>query len=76
MFQAKNMNSDYSKFRSPVMTFGLILLVVGLVIAFAANISMDPSTNSQELLMSALGRVATGIAFQLVGLGLIVVGKK
>ena len=70
------MNSDYSKFRSPVMTFGLILLVVGLVIAFAANISMDPSTNSQELLMSALGRVATGIAFQLVGLGLIVVGKK
>ena len=58
------------------MTFGLILLVVGLVIAFAANISMDPSTNSQELLMSALGRVATGIAFQLVGLGLIVVGKK
>ena len=58
------------------MTFGLLLLVVGFVISFAASLSMDPQANSQELLMAALGRITTGIAFQLVGLGLIVIGKK
>jgi hypothetical protein len=58
------------------MTFGLILIIVGLIIAFAANISMDPGASSQEVLLSALGRVATGIAFQLLGLGLIIIGKK
>jgi hypothetical protein len=58
------------------MTFGLILIIVGLIISFAANISMDPEATSQEVLLSALGRVATGIAFQLLGLGLIIIGKK
>ncbi len=70
------MGSNYSKFRSPVMTFGLLLLVVGFVIAFAASLTMDPQANSQELLISALGRVVTGVSFQLLGLGLIVIGKK
>lgn len=71
------MDSSYSaKFRSPLMTFGLILIIVGLIISFAANISMDPEATSQEVLLSALGRVATGIAFQLLGLGLIIIGKK
>ncbi len=71
------MNSSYSeKFRSPILTFGLILIVVGLVISFAASISMDPNVNSLEILMAALGRIATGIAFQLLGIGLIVIGKK
>lgn len=71
------MDSGYSaKFRSPLMTFGLILVVVGLIISFTANMSMDPAANSLELLISALGRVATGIAFELLGLGLIVIGKK
>ncbi len=71
------MDSSYAdKFRSPVMTFGLILLVLGLLISFLANLSMDPTTNSQDILISALGRVATGIAFQLLGLGLIIIGRK
>ena len=71
------MNSSYSeKFRSPLLTFGLILIVVGLVISFWASISMDPNVNSQEILTAALGRIATGITFQLLGLGLIVIGKK
>ena len=71
------MDSSYAdKFRSPLMTFGLILLVVGLVIAFAANLSMDPTVNDQTVLVSALGRVATGISFQLLGLGLIIIGRK
>ncbi len=70
------MNSGYSeKFRSPLVTFGLILIVVGLVISFAASISMDP-ISSQEILLAALGRVTTGIAFQLLGLALILIGKK
>ena len=75
--RGKNMDSSYTdKFRSPLMTFGLILLVVGLVIAFAANLSMDPTVNDQNVLVSALGRVATGISFQLLGIGLIIIGRK
>jgi hypothetical protein len=71
------MNSSYTeKFRSPVMTFGLILLVLGFVIAFLAGISMDPVANSEQALMAALGRVGTGIVFQLLGLGLVFIGKK
>ncbi len=71
------MNSSYSeKFRSPLVTFGLILVVVGLVISFSASISMDPNVNSQEILLAALGRVMTGVAFQLLGLALIFIDRK
>jgi hypothetical protein len=71
------LNSSYSeKFRSPILTFGLILIIVGLVISFWASISMDPDVNSMEILMAALGRVAAGIAFQLLGIGLIIIGRK
>jgi hypothetical protein len=71
------LNSSYSeKFRSPLLTFGLILILVGLVISFWASISMDPDVNSMEILMAALGRVAAGIAFQLLGIGLIIIGRK
>jgi hypothetical protein len=58
------------------LTFGLILIIVGLVISFWASISMDPDVNSMEILMAALGRVAAGIAFQLLGIGLIIIGRK
>jgi hypothetical protein len=70
------MDSSYSeKFRSPLVTFGLILVVVGLVISFSASISMDP-VSSVEILLAALGRVMTGVAFQLLGLALIFIGRK
>jgi hypothetical protein len=69
-----NMSST-DKFRSPVMTFGLILLVLGFVVAFLAGLSMDP-TNTEPILFAALGRVGTGIAFQILGLGLVYIGKK
>ena len=70
------MTSSYAeKFRSPLLTFGLILLVLGFVIAFLAGISMDPN-NTEPIMMAALGRIGTGIVFQLLGLGLILIGKK
>jgi hypothetical protein len=37
---------------------------------------MDPTVNDQNVLVSALGRVATGISFQLLGIGLIIIGRK
>ena len=71
------MNSgNPTKSRSPLVSFGLVIIVVGFLIAFAANISMDPSANTQEILLSALGRIGTGIAFQLLGLCLIIIGKR
>jgi hypothetical protein len=73
---AKLLRTQKLKRTQLLMTFGLILIIVGLIIAFAANMSMDPAASSQEVLLSALGRVATGIAFQLLGLGLIIIGKK
>ncbi len=77
MHAGENMTSSYSdKFRSPLLTFGLILLVLGFVIAFLAGISMDPEVNDSQILMAALGRIGTGIVFQLLGLGLVVIGKK
>ena len=70
------MSSNTDKFRSPILTFGLILLVLGFFIAFLAGISMDPVRNGETELMSALGRIGTGIVFQLLGLGLVFIGKK
>jgi len=64
------------KFRSPVMMFGLILLVLGLIVAFLALLSMDPSLNDDKILLAALGRIGTGIAFQILGLGLVYIGRK
>jgi hypothetical protein len=59
-----------------MITFGLIILLAGFLIAFLAGIAMDPNKNTPNELTSALGRIATGIVFQLLGLGLIVIGKK
>jgi len=59
-----------------MITFGLIILLAGFLIAFLAGIAMDPYKNSANELMSALGRIATGIVFQLLGIGLILIGKK
>jgi hypothetical protein len=69
-------NGAGEKFRSPLMTFGLIILLVGFIIAFLAGISMDPYRETQGTLLSALGRIGTGIVFQLLGIGLILIGKK
>lgn len=68
--------SNTDKFRSPMITFGLIILLAGFLIAFLAGIAMDPYKNTPNELTSALGRIATGIVFQLLGLGLIIIGKK
>jgi hypothetical protein len=70
-----NTSSAADKFRSPVMTFGLILMVLGFVVAFLAGLSMDP-TNMEPILLAAMGRIGTGVAFQLLGLGLVYIGKK
>ncbi len=72
----KEMNAGNAKSRSLLVSFGLIIIVVGFLIAFAANISMDPNVNDQYILLSALGRIGTGIAFQLLGLSLIIIGRK
>lgn len=68
--------SNAERLRSPLITFGLILMLVGFFIAFLAGIAMDPYKNTPNELTSALGRIATGIVFQLLGLGLIIIGKK
>jgi len=73
----KEMNADNpSKSRSLLVSFGLVIIAVGFLIAFAANISMDPNIQDEYILLSALGRIGTGIAFQLLGLSLVIIGKK
>ncbi|MDH5787479.1 MAG: hypothetical protein OEZ40_04215 [Candidatus Bathyarchaeota archaeon] len=59
------------------MAIGIVFLVFGLFIAlnYAFRMNIDQDWGASQLLYD-LGFIALGVAFELFGLGLIMLGKK
>jgi hypothetical protein len=54
---------------------GFVLLAVGLLIVIVQALNMSVLFNFEDMLRS-LGLILIGIAVQLLGLGLLLIGKK
>ena len=54
---------------------GFVLLAVGLLIVIVQALNMSTLFNFEDMLRS-LGLILIGIAVQLLGLGLLLIGKK
>ena len=56
------------------LVLGMILLVLGLFVAIGAALIFRGDTSSYQV--GDLGLVIAGVSIQLLGLGLIIIGKK
>jgi hypothetical protein len=54
---------------------GFVLLAIGLLIVIVQALNMSTLFNFEDMLRS-LGLILIGIAVQLLGLGLLLIGKK
>jgi hypothetical protein len=69
--------SSGRQFKQLLLVLGAVFLVFGLFIAinYASRLNSDLSWGERYLLCD-LGFIALGIVFELLGLGLIVLGKE
>ena len=68
------MNSQNAKQLQKVVILGIVLLILGLFLAIRYAFLCHDDIDIHQL--SDLGFVIVGVSIQLLGLGLIIIGKK
>ena len=68
-------NEDMKRLRSTSLVLGLFLSVASTLMIFGIGFSMYAYDNQSQLLVD-LGHIGFGVALEILGLGLIVLGKR